>query len=177
MTIEEIKKASDELFKSFRCGKTYRMGFEAGVMWSDEHLQVPKIISKSMKITREEAKELLPIVKALAEGKMIQDKIEGLTGWVDTDEINLEYNGQKIKHRIKPEIKYRPFKNQEECRNEMHKHPDFGWVIAKDSKIMYHIYVIGIGHVLIHSMSISFPETFAEYEFTDGTPFGVKVEE
>ena len=41
-----------------------------------------------MKITKEEAKELLPIIKALAEGKKIQDKIEGLTGWVDTDEIN-----------------------------------------------------------------------------------------
>ena len=130
-----------------------------------------------MKITKENAKELLPIVKALAEGKMIQDKIEGLTGWVDTDEINLEYNGQKIKHRIKPEIKYRPFKSQEECRNEMHKHPDFGWVIAKDSKIMYHIYVIGIGYVLMDNMSISFPETFAEYEFTDGTPFGINKEE
>ena len=127
-------------------------------------------------MTREEAKELLPIVKALAEGKMIQDKIEGLTGWVDTDEINLEYNGQKIKHRIKPEIKYRPFKSQEECWEEMHKHPDFGWVIAKDSKIMYHIYVVGIGYVLIDGMSISFPETFAEYEFTDGTPFGIKEE-
>ena len=174
MTIEEIKKASDELFKSFRCGKTYRMGFETGVMWSDKHLQVPKIINKTMKITREEAKELLPIVKALAEGKMIQDKIEGLTGWVDTDEINLEYNGQKLKHRIKPEPKYRPFKTKEECWNEMHKHPDFGWVVAKDSKIMYYIYVVGIGYVLIDGMSISFPETFAEYEFTDGTPFGIK---
>lgn len=58
-----------------------------------------------MTIKREDAKELLPIVKALAEGKMIQDKIEGLTDWCDTDEINLEYNGQKIKHRIKPEKK------------------------------------------------------------------------
>ena len=58
-----------------------------------------------MKITRENAKELLPIVKALAEGKMIQDKIEGLTGWCDTDEINLEFEGQKILHRIKPDPK------------------------------------------------------------------------
>ena len=58
----------------------------------------------------------------------------------------------------------------------MHKHPDFGRVIAKDSKIMYHIYVVGIGYVLIDGMSISFPETFAEYEFTDGTPFGIKEE-
>ena len=52
---EEIKKASDELFKSFKCGKTYRMGFEAGVMWSDEHLQVPKIIRKTMKISAKAA--------------------------------------------------------------------------------------------------------------------------
>ena len=80
-------------------------------------------------------------------------------------------------YRIKPQQKYRPFKSQEECRNEMHKHPDFGWVIAKDSKIMYHIYVIGIGYVLMDNMSISFPETFAEYEFTDGTPFGINKEE
>ena len=32
-----------------------------------------------------------------AEGKPIQDKIEGTTQWYDTDEINLEYEGQIIK--------------------------------------------------------------------------------
>ena len=52
-----------------------------------------------MTIKREDAKELLPILKAFAEGKTIQDKIEGLTGWVDTDEINLEFEGKKILHR------------------------------------------------------------------------------
>ena len=66
-------------------------------------------------MTREEAKQMLPIIQAFAAGKQIQDAIEGLTDWVDTDEINLEYEGQKIKHRIKPEPKYRPFKNQEQC--------------------------------------------------------------
>ena len=64
-------------------------------------------------MTREEAKELLPIIQAFADGKMIQDSIDG-SKWFDTDEINLEYEGQKIKHRIKPEPKYRPFKTQEE---------------------------------------------------------------
>ena len=42
-------------------------------------------------MTREEAKELLPIIQAFAEDKPIQDKIEGVTDWVDTDEINFEY--------------------------------------------------------------------------------------
>ena len=79
-------------------------------------------------LRREEVKELLPILQAFAEGKQIQDKIEGLTDWVDTDVINFKYEGQKIKHRIKPEPKYRPFKTKEECWDEMHKHSDFGWV-------------------------------------------------
>ena len=122
-------------------------------------------------MTREEAKELLPIIQAFTEGKVIEifdDEI----GWVEKE--NPKFNLNPEFYRIKP--KYRPFKTQEECWQEMHQHPDFGWVLAKDSKIMYHIYVVGIGYVLIDGMSISFPETFAEYEFTDGTPFGIKEE-
>ena len=123
-------------------------------------------------MTREESKELLPIIQAFAEGKIIEYSYDG-EHWESTDAPSWDCD---VMFRIKPQPKYRAFKTQEECREEMHKHPDFGWIIAKDSKIMYHIYVIGIGHVLIHSMSISFPETFAEYEFTDGTPFGIKEE-
>ena len=124
-------------------------------------------------MTREQAKELLPIIQAYAEGKTIEYSYDG-EHWERNDAPVWDCD---VMFRIKPQPKYRPFKSQEECRNEMHKHPDFGWVIAKDSKIMYHIYVIGIGYVLMDNMSISFPETFAEYEFTDGTPFGIKEEE
>ena len=125
-------------------------------------------------MTREEIKELLPIIQAFADGKAIQFRCK--TGeWLNMlSEFALTLSPDD--YRIKPEPKYRPFKSQEECWNEMHKHPDFGWVIAKDSKIMYHIYVIGVGCVLMDNMSISFPETFAEYEFTDGEPFGIKEE-
>ena len=130
-----------------------------------------KKISKTM--TREEMKELLPIIQEWVEGKTLEYYNTDTGEWeVVTKTIFINPN----KYRIKHEPKHRPFKNQEECWNEMHKHPDFGWVIAKDSKIMYHIYVIGIGYVLMDNMSISFPETFAEYEFTDGTPFGIKEE-
>ena len=121
-------------------------------------------------MTREEAKEMLPIIQAWAEGKTIQVKEHGR--WVELciDGFNLCPD----MYRIKPEPKYRPFKTQEECWQEMHQHPDFGWVLAKDSKIMYHICVVGIGYVLIDSMSPIFSEAFAEYKFTDGTPFGIK---
>ena len=136
-------------------------------------------------MTREEAKELLPVIQAFADGKMIQDKIEGLTDWVDTDEINLEYNGQKINHRVKPEPKYRPFKTQEECWNEMLKHQPFGWVKSKDKG-----YFLLIGLVQFESEFEDVMITFAtseiiarsshsiyeNYIFADGTPFGIKEE-
>lgn len=40
---EEIKKASDELFNSASCSKTYKMGFEAGAMWADANPKSPWI--------------------------------------------------------------------------------------------------------------------------------------
>lgn len=117
-------------------------------------------------MTREEAKELLPIIQAFVAGKQIQDAIEGLTDWVDTDEINLEYEGQKIKHRIKPEPKYRPFKNQEECWQEMQKHQPFGW-----TKL-----IGGIEYSIITDVNdgIRYSDAIKEYTFADGTPFGIK---
>ena len=128
-------------------------------------------------MTREEAKRRAELYSALAEGKIIQVQNSYTDEWRDLD-INKIYgfiNG--FNYRIKPEPKYRPFESQEECWQEMHKHPDFGWVVAKDSKIMYHIYVVGIGYVVIDSMSPIFSEAFTDYEFTDGTPFGIKEEE
>ena len=128
-------------------------------------------------LTREEAKELLPIIKAFAEGKPIQDKIEGVTDWVDTDEINLEYEGQKIKHRIKPELKYRPFKNQEECWNEMLKHQPLGWLRSKRVKDICQLITIKDGEIRIFAdLPLYFSRAYREYEFLDGTPFGIKEE-
>ena len=133
-------------------------------------------------MTREQVKELLPIIQAFAEGKMIQDKIDGLTGWVDTDEINLEFEGKNILHRIKPEPKYRPFKTKEECWNEMMKHQPFGWVIGKIYANFYHIDFVyscnpnnGYGVRLSNnSICPNFEHMFKDYKFADGTPFGIK---
>ena len=132
-------------------------------------------------MTREEAKNLLPIIQAFAEGKPIQDKIEGTTQWYDTDEINLVYEGKKIKHRIKPEPKYRPFKSQKECWNEMLKHQPFGWIEHKETEDYYNILgickITEITKILMSDCSCAFPELFDEFIFADGTPFGIKEEQ
>ena len=126
-------------------------------------------------MTREEAKELLPIIQAFVAGKQIQDTIEGLE-WFDTDEINLEYEGQKIKHRIKPEPKYRPFKTQEECWNEMLKHQPLGWIRERNTKILYNISMIDDCYLSTQDQSKHLVDTLNIYEFLDGTPFGIKEE-
>lgn len=59
-------------------------------------------------MTRKEAKELLPIIRAFSEGKVIQTSIKGKP-WKDLDENIAFYTSDK--YRIKPEPKYRPFKN------------------------------------------------------------------
>ena len=142
-----------------------------------------KYVHKTM-ITREEAKELLPIMQAFAEGKQIQDKIEGLTGWVDTNVINLEYKGQRIKHHIKPESKYRPFKNQEECWQEMLNHQPFGWIKQKENegKIVHTGYIFEVTNQVLITLSSDVGNVttssylFRAYTFADGSPFGIKEE-
>ena len=136
-------------------------------------------------MTREEAKELLPIIQAFVAGKQIQDTIEGLDGCDDTDEINLEYEGQKIKHRIKPEPRYRPFKTQEECWQEMLKHQPFGWLKSKKNgrlrcigEVLWsdEFKIVTIALSTSESLSRSSDSMFEQYTFDDGTPFGIKEE-
>ena len=124
-------------------------------------------------MTREEAKELLPIIQEFAAGKQIQDTIDG-SKWFDTDEINFEYEGQKIKHRIKPEPKYRPFKTQEECWNEMLKHKPFGWVKDKEKGALITVTIVNDKHIYFDSIPIVIDKTYDIYEFLDSTPFGIK---
>ena len=132
-------------------------------------------------MTRKEAKELLPIIQAFAEGKTIQ--YEASDGWIDLDAL-YPHSDILSKYRIKPEIKYRPFKTQEECWNEMHKHPDFGWIKGKvTGEYKQAIRVFGCKTELIFNISYNSPADYSpemmfdSYTFTDGTPFGIKEEQ
>ena len=123
-------------------------------------------------MTRKEARELLPLIQAYAEGKTIQ-RIDDKNEWSDLCIVNFDYSPNK--YRIKPEPKYRPFKTQEECWQEMLKHQPFGWVKGKYSSVLYHIESIASARV-VHSFGnhVSFDFGVKNYEFVDGTPFGIK---
>ena len=126
-------------------------------------------------ITREEAKELLPIIQAFAEGKTIQERKLGTTDWIDTETPC--FNSTWAEFRIKPQQKYRPFETQEECWNEMLKHQPFGWVKSPRGELFCIDKVFEEGIVYKHS-SCHFNEYLeGQYSFVDGTPFGIKKEE
>lgn len=133
---------------------------------------------------RKEAKELLPIIKAFAEGKKIQYCYKVNGEWQDVKEGGgLTFGNAPSCYRIKPEPKYRPFKNQEECWNEMHKHSNFGWIkgnVTGEYKQIVRIYnynaelIFNIGYN--GSADYSPEMMFSSYTFADGTPFGIKEE-
>ena len=122
-------------------------------------------------MTRKEAKELLPIIQAFAEGKTIQ--YEASDGWIDLDAL-YPHSDILSKYRIKTEIKYRPFKSQEECWNEMLKHQPLGWVKEISCEMLYLINGISNMSIVIMEDINSFKEAMNIYEFKDGTPFGIK---
>ena len=127
-------------------------------------------------MTREEAKKLLPIIQAWTEGKKIQFKSR-FGKWVDVEEndaLNFEYSPSD--YRIKPESKYRPFKNQEECWQEMHNHPNFGWLKRNSTGRYVHISVVSSDNLMFGSKRYDYKAAFECYTFVDGTPFGIKKE-
>ena len=125
-------------------------------------------------MTREEIKELLPIIQAFAEGKTIQYRHKGRSTWYDLD--SGQFNCDMYYYRIKPEPKYRPFKTKEECWTEMLKHQPFGWVKEISSEMLYLINGISDMSIVIMEDISSFKEALNIYEFKDGTPFGIKEE-
>lgn len=126
---------------------------------------------------REEAKEYLPIIKAYSEGKVIQAKLITDGKWVDIDDDEeLTLNCPPSDYRIKPESKYRPFKTQEECWDEMHKHPDFGWVLCDGVYLHLLDVYCDATHTNEQHDGIDYNDALGELTFTDGTPFGIKEE-
>ena len=125
-------------------------------------------------MTKEQAKEILPIFKAFAEGKTIQILNEG--EWCDL--YDTDFKSPINKYRIKPEPKYRPFKSQEECWKEMLKHQPFGWIRNNDTQCLCNIGSIGLNSygVVINNSIMYFDLAFNTCEFVDGTPFGIKEE-
>ena len=128
---------------------------------------------------RNQAKKFYPILQAFAEGRMIEcrtkpsliESSDVPNDWTEMKEIEFWNN---IEYRIKPEAKYRPFKDAEECWHEMLKHQPFGWVKVGDWYCTMReirptsAFCHGGGDVF------HYEDMVKQITFADGTPFGVK---
>ena len=123
-------------------------------------------------MTREEIKNLLPVMQAFADGKEIQ--YVNSEGRVSDKETMFDDVSYAFRYRIKPEPTYRPFRNTEECWEEMQKHSPFGWI--KNSYGYFEI--TGIkkeGECFgVENNFHGYEYLFTDYLFADGTPFGIK---
>lgn len=134
-------------------------------------------------MTKEEAKFFYPILQAFAEGKVIECRTKPSSlkgsdtpnGW--TEMKNFEF-WNNTEYRIKPEPKYRPFKNTKECWQEMLKHQPFGWTRDKDYDLYDMVTRVTDSGILFAG---SYFNEIATYDFSydrvtfaDGTPFGIK---
>ena len=136
-------------------------------------------------MNRNQAKEFYPILQAYAEGKVIESRTKPSTvkgtdipnDWTEMKEIEFWNNTE---YRIKPEPKFRPFKNTEECWQEMLKHQPFGWIKCKQGYFSI-VYVndeyAGLGDRYDSSILLASKNSYTDNTFADGTPFGIKEEE
>ena len=131
---------------------------------------------------RNQAKEFYPILQAFAEGKVIECRTkpsalskswQDMNEWTEMKEIEFWNNTE---YRVKPEPTYRPFKNGEECWQEMQKHQPFGWVkstLFKDFDLVQRVTTL---YVEINREIIDYKDALEKFTFADDTNFGVKVE-
>ena len=126
---------------------------------------------------REQVRAIIPILQAFVDGKEIEGRPKGFSndfeGWRSIDEIS---GLNSIEYRIKPEQKFRPFKNAEECWTEMQNHQPFGWMkstLFKDLALVKRVTTL---YVEINRDIIDYKDALEKFTFADGTPFGVKVE-
>ena len=130
-------------------------------------------------MNRKEAKEFYPFLQAFAEGRVIEcrtkpSSVKGTdvpNDWTEMKEIEFWNN---IEYRIKPEPKFRPFANAEECWQEIQKHQPFGWVkstLFKDFALVNRVTTL---YVEINRDIIDYKDSLEKFIFADDTPFGVK---
>ena len=127
---------------------------------------------------RSDTADCIKVMQAYVEGKQIQYKDDEV--WIDIDDPDWDWHSWE--YRIKPEPNYRPFRDVEECWQEMQKHRPFGWIKNKNNGHYAMITKVNADfdkkHIAISGINIwTLSETMCDYTFADGEPFGINIED
>ena len=135
-------------------------------------------------MTREEARKAAEVMLAYANGEEIEVLSFGEYEPCKSPSFNW-WDGRGLRnYRVKTKPTYRPFKDKEECWNEMLKHEPFGFIKGKRTQNHYNIVAVHTEdnktYVSICDLSgidsLHAEYVFSCYTFADGTPFGIREE-
>lgn len=135
---------------------------------------------------REDAKELLPVIQAFAEGRAVEYYDEDKDEWRTGERFS--FDNEPKNYRIKPEPECRPFESCDElirfweshyCNDNRPKGTmPLIWVKLKENDYIY--LVVGFdkkeNEIRIYDHWFNFTELFNGYTFVDGTPCGEVTE-
>ena len=126
---------------------------------------------------REYTADCIKVMQAYVEGKQIQYKDDEV--WIDIEAPDWDWHNWE--YRIKPELKCRPFRNAEECWQEMQKHQPFGWIKDKNDGHYSMVTTVDAAEggkcISISGDHLwTLAETMNIFTFADGEPFGIKGE-
>lgn len=122
-------------------------------------------------MTREEAKNAIEVMQAYVDGKEIE-YLDAKNEWTICQ--SPEFDLKNYYYRIKQEPTYRPFKDKEECWNEIQKHQPFMWAASAIAFVC--IDEVNYEGVRFGNALWYYERAFKELKFADGTPFGIKEE-
>ena len=118
--------------------------------------------------------DYIKVMQAYVEGKQIQYKDDEV--WIDIDDPDWDWHNWE--YRIKPEPNYRPFRDVEECWQEMLNHRPFGWIKDKEDGHYSMVAMVDDAVIRISGNKDWFiDEIMNNYTFADGEPFGINIEE
>lgn len=120
--------------------------------------------------------EMIAVITAHKEGKQIQARQIGSTNWVDIEDPS--WNFVSVSYRIKPEPKYRPYANADECFAEIRKHG--GWVRNKADKDCHLLQIVDLCKEVVtfgNTCETNYA-TLLKYDVwaDDGSPCGILEE-
>ena len=124
-------------------------------------------------MTREEVADCIKVMQAYVEGKQIQYVDSETEDWTNIESPT--WNWDIYDYRIKPRPNYRPFKDADECWQEMQKHQPFGWLREKKRNVRTQIGFMNTEGIQGTSGGSSNYKAFFDcFNFADGTPFGIR---
>ena len=135
-------------------------------------------------MTRENAKKLLPIIQAYADGKEIECK-DLHDDWHSSEDFN--FDSEPENYRIKKEPKYRQFIDCNELIQFWETH--YGnsnrpkgtlpliWVESGEYRSLITSFDISCDEVLINKNWFELTDFFKCFRFLDGKPCGIEVTE